>query len=338
MTAHPVDRTLRIGILGASSIGVDVIVRPALERGVRVVAIAARDRRRAEAFADEHGIDRVCADYAALVGDPEVNLVYNGLVNSLHTPWNLAAIAAEKDVFTEKPFAANADEARTVHGAAEQARVRVLEGMHYLYHPGMQDLLTLIRNGELGSLLSVESRMFIPSPPADNTRWRYDLAGGSLMDLGCYALHAVRTLGPFCGGEPRLVAARGAQRPGDPHLDQRVDAELEYPNGVRAIARTDLAHGSWDTSLRVRGTEGEATLVNFARPQDDDRILITSAHGSRVHHFGRTRTYDHQFAALTTALTTGAPFPTDSADAILTMQLIDNCYTALGLPLRESGR
>jgi predicted dehydrogenase len=75
--------------------------------------MAARDRRRAEAFAAQHGVERVLGSYADVVTDPEVEVVYNPLANALHGPWNLAAIAAGKHVLTEKPFASNAEEART---------------------------------------------------------------------------------------------------------------------------------------------------------------------------------------------------------------------------------
>jgi predicted dehydrogenase len=120
---------LRIGVLGAARIAELAIVSPARATGDRLVAVAARDRRRAEAFAAQHAIERVLDSYAEVVTDPEVDVVYNPLANSLHAPWNLAAIAAGKHVLTEKPFASNAVEAREVRDAAVAAGVTVLEGL-----------------------------------------------------------------------------------------------------------------------------------------------------------------------------------------------------------------
>ncbi|HEV3463343.1 MAG TPA: Gfo/Idh/MocA family oxidoreductase, partial [Actinomycetota bacterium] len=105
---------LRIGVLGAARIAALAIVDPARTTGDRLVAVAARDRRRAEAFAASHGVERVLDTYADVVTDPEVEVVYNPLANGLHGPWNLAAIAAGKHVLTEKPSASNAEEAREV--------------------------------------------------------------------------------------------------------------------------------------------------------------------------------------------------------------------------------
>ena len=92
---------LRIGVLGAARISGLAIAGPARTTGDRLVAVAARDRSRAEAFAAEHGVERVVDSYADVLADPEVEVVYNPLANSLHGPWNLAAVAAGRHVLTE---------------------------------------------------------------------------------------------------------------------------------------------------------------------------------------------------------------------------------------------
>src|SRR3954466_7971086 len=141
--------SLRIGVLGASRIAELAIVGPAHELGHRLVAVAARDPRRAELFAEKHGVERVLASYDDVVGDPDVDVVYNPLANALHAPWNLAAIAAGKPVLTEKPFARNRVEAQTVAAAAEAAGITVMEGFHYLFHPVTRRALELASDGTL---------------------------------------------------------------------------------------------------------------------------------------------------------------------------------------------
>jgi predicted dehydrogenase len=93
----------RIGILGAARIADQGIVAPAKTLGHELVAVAARDRARAEAFAAECGIAKVHDTYADVIADPDVDLVYNALVNSLHARWNIAALQAGKHVLSEKP-------------------------------------------------------------------------------------------------------------------------------------------------------------------------------------------------------------------------------------------
>ena len=74
---------LRIGVLGAARIAPDSIVTPASLTGARLVAIASRDRGRAEAFATTHGAERVLDTYATVINDPEVEAIYNPLANGL---------------------------------------------------------------------------------------------------------------------------------------------------------------------------------------------------------------------------------------------------------------
>ena len=305
---------LRIGVLGAARISEMSIVGPAAATGTRLVAVAARDRGRAEGFAKSHGVERVHDSYADVVADPEVEAIYNPLANSLHAPWNKAAILAGKHVLTEKPFASNTAEAAQVRDLARGRSLVLFEGFHYLYHPLMQRLMSLLADGELGELRRVESTMFMSAPAEGDPRWSLALAGGSLMDLGCYALHAQRVLGDFAGGEPTLLDATGAERAGVPGVDAWADADLEFPCGATGLARCSMTSDHWDMSLRVIGSAGEAYIPDFLYQKYDDRIIINSAAGERTEHCGNATSYTYQLQAfidavrLTTPLT--APTPT----------------------------
>ncbi len=199
--------SLRIGVLGASRIADLAIVGPAQQLGHRLVAVAARDRGRAELFAEKHGVERVLGSYAEVIADPEVDAIYNPLANSLHAPWNLAAIEAGKPVLTEKPFARNRSEAEQVAEAAQAAGVTVMEGFHYLFHPVMRRALEVAVDGTIGDMHHAEVRMAMPSPEASDPRWSFEMAGGALMDLGCYGLHIMRRL-----GHPSIIRAHANER------------------------------------------------------------------------------------------------------------------------------
>jgi predicted dehydrogenase len=121
---------LRLGILGAARITDLAIVKPSRVTGTRLVAVAARDRSRAAAFADAHGIEKVHDTYLDVIDDPDVEAVYNPLANSLHGPWNEVILAAGKHVFTEKPSASNAAEAEEVAVVAGGTDRQFFEGFH----------------------------------------------------------------------------------------------------------------------------------------------------------------------------------------------------------------
>ena len=325
---------LRIGVLGAARISELAIVNPAKTTGNRLVAVAARDRSRAEAFAGMHGIERVLDSYADVVTDSDVEVVYNPLANALHSPWNLAAIRAGKHVLTEKPFASNAEEAREVRDAAVKAGVTVLEGFHYLYHPVTRRLHALLDAGELGDLTHVEVDMVIPAPADDDPRWSLALAGGALMDLGCYSLHAHRVLARWAGGPPRLVAARGGERAGQPGVDEWLTADLEFPSGATGIAKCNMAGAERRMTYRVVGSRGEAVAANFVEPHVDDRVFVVTAGNKRVEALGKRSSYTYQLEALSAYVRDGVPLPIDMDDAVANMQLIDDCYRAAGFEPR----
>ena len=325
---------LRIGVLGAARIAELAIVKPARATGHRLVAVAARDRRRGEDFAQRHGVERALGSYAEVLADSEVEAIYNPLANALHGPWNLAAIRAGKPVLSEKPFASNTEEARAVRDAAAAAGVTVMEGFHYLYHPVTRRLHELLDRGELGEFRAAEIDMFMPAPDERDPRWSYELAGGALMDIGCYSLHAHRVLAPWAGGPPQVVAARGAERAGHPGVDEWLDADLEFPGGASGRMRCHMAADHRQYRCRIIGSRGEATALNFVEPHQDDRVVVTTAAGTRTEALGRRSSYTYQLEAFAAHLREGAPVPTGADDAVANMQLIDDCYRAAGLSRR----
>ncbi|WP_309093419.1 Gfo/Idh/MocA family oxidoreductase [Streptomyces sp.] len=329
---------LRIGVLGAARITERSLIDPARATGHRLVAVAARDRSRAEEFAARHGVERVASSYAELVADPEIDVVYNPLANGLHGPWNLAALAAGKHVLSEKPSASNAEEAAEVRAAAERAGTVFMEAFHYLFHPVTRRLHELLAAGELGELRRVEAMVAIAAPPEGDPRWSLPLAGGALMDLGCYSLHALRMLAPWAGGAPRLTASRAGERAGAPGVDEWLDADLEFPGGATGAARCHMAYGGLDMSIRIVGSRGEATAPNFVLPQLDDRVVVRTARGERTEHLGTRSSYAYQLQAFAARVRNGASLPLDADDAVATMRLVDACYRKAGFDPRPRTR
>ena len=215
---------LRIGILGAAQIAPQALINPAKENSeVVVAAVAARDASRARAFAAKHDIGRVHDDYDKLIADPDLDAVYNPLPNGLHGRWTRAALAAGKHVLCEKPFTANAAEAREIAELAAQSDRVVMEAFHYRYHPLALRVEEIIASGELGKLERVEAAMCFPLPKFSDIRYNYSLAGGATMDAGCYAVHMARTFG---GATPEVVSAQAKLR--DPQVDRAMTAELRF--------------------------------------------------------------------------------------------------------------
>lgn len=324
---------LRIGVLGAARITPNALVKPARAvEGVQVAAVAARDPARAAAFAAKHGIPRVLASYDEVVRDPQLDAVYIPLPNGLHAQWTLAAIAAGKHVLCEKPFTANAAEAQTVADAAVDTGLVVMEAFHFHYHPLIARVRQIIRE-EIGEVRRIETAMCFPLPRFADIRYQYALAGGALMDAGCYALTCARLLGP---GEPVVTGAQALTLRKDPRVDRAMRVELHYPTGATGVAETSM----WSSTLlriraRVIGEHGDLTITNYAAPQYFHRVTVRAGGRVRREKVAGEPTYTCQLRAFARAVggDTAANL-TPPEDAVRTMRLIDSAYAAAGLPLR----
>jgi len=322
---------VRIGVLGAARIVPGALIRPA--RGVpeaSVVVIAARDRERATRFAGKHGIAKVAADYGAVIDDPDVDAIYNPLPNGLHAQWTMAALEAGKHVLCEKPFTANATEAEEVAALAERAGLVVMEAFHYRYHPLAERMRTIVRSGELGALRHVEASFCFPLPKFSDIRYRYDLAGGAMMDAGCYAVHMARLLG---GEEPTVVSARAKLH--SPQVDRAMTVELSFPSGH--TGRTTCSMWSSDVlrlQAKAKGDRGRLEVFNPLAPQTWHRLKAETETGTRVEHLVRRPTYTYQLEAFCAAVLRGEPIFTPPPDSVANMRVIDAAYRAAGLKPR----
>lgn len=331
---------LRIGILGAAAIAPSALIEPAVNHpGCRVVAVAARDADRARAFATRHSIDTVHAGYRALIDDPEVDAIYNPLPNGLHGRWTRAAIEAGKHVLCEKPFAANAAEARAIATyGAEHPGVVVMEAFHWRYHPMAQRMIDLVgtpeRSGALGRIESASGSFCVPMYKPNDIRWDESLAGGALMDLGCYPLHMFRTL----LGEPTVLDAVARSVAG---IDRSMRARLSFDGVPARLSCSMWSSRLLNISLVIRGSLGTMRAVNPVLPHRGGWLRVTPRRGLAgtprplTERAARVSTYRCQLDAFVAAVRDGASFPTTAEDAVSTMTAIDAMYVAAGMAVRQ---
>jgi predicted dehydrogenase len=324
---------VRIGILGASRFAPMILIKPVRETAeVVVAAVADRDVSQARAFAAKHGIARVHESYEALIADPGLDAVYIVLPNSLHGRWTRAALAAGKHVLCEKPFMANAAEAREVADLAAKSDRVVMEAIQYRYHPLTLRVEQIIASGELGKLERVDVALCVLLPKRSNANvYDYSLAGGALMDAGVYAVDMLRTFG---GSTPEVVSAqaklRGAQ------IDRAMTAELRFTSWLTGRIRCALwSSDLFRASAKVVGDQGQLRWLSPAAPHLFPRLSVRSSDGKRVERFSRRVTYAYQLDAFAAAMLRGQPVKTTPEDAVENMTVIDAIYRAAGLPLRQ---
>jgi predicted dehydrogenase len=329
-------KPLRIGVLGAARISPNAIVTPSQTGLGRLVAVAARDEARSRKFAEDHGVEKILDSYQEVLDDPDVEVVYNPLPNGLHAVWNLRALEAGKHVLSEKPAVANAEQAREILEAATSSKAKFMEAFHYRYHPVMEKMLDLVASGELGVILHVDIEAGFPLDAQDDVRLDFELAGGALMDVGCYAVHALRHIGTSLGGEPTVTSATATESETHPGIDEHMEATLQFPSGATARFVTSFGFTTPRFTLRIEGDQSLAYAYNFLAGQDDDRVIVIRGGIPAVSYLGTTPSYEYQLQALRNHIKKGSPIHSGPEDSLAQAELIDALYEAAGLPIRPS--
>jgi D-xylose 1-dehydrogenase (NADP+, D-xylono-1,5-lactone-forming) len=280
--------TVRWGALSTARITVPVLAGARASDRVEFVAVASRDRERAERFARQHGIGRAYGGYATLLEDPDVDAVYISLPNALHVEWTLRALEAGKHVLCEKPMSRRAAEVEAAFDAAERAGLVLSEGFMWRHHPQTHLVERLVGAGTIGRLRTIRAsfsfQLAAVHGPAD-TRFDPALGGGALMDVGCYCISATRLF----GGEPERV--HGEQVVGDTGVDVVFAGTLRLTDDVLAHFDCGFVVPFRD-ELELVGENGSLFLddpwhiytpgIELRRESGVERIDVASADSYRL--------------------------------------------------------
>lgn len=323
---------VRIGVLGCAHIVKAVLLDPALVvPDIAIVAVGSRDAAKAAAYAAEHAIARSHGAYQAVLDDPDVEVVYNPLPNSLHAEWTIRALEAGKAVLCEKPLANNATEARRMAEAAAACGRPLIEAFHYRYHPVARFIDQTIRSGALGRLRRLDVRLKIKSARLtdDNIRFQPELGGGSTMDLGAYCINMLR----MCVGE-EPVATAATPTLHSPQIDVAMQATLAFPGG--AVATFECSHraDAFETWLVVEGERGTLRCDNPFLPPPGIEVTVEADGQIRATRFDDPATYVFQARALVDVVRHGATILTPGSDGVANMAAIDAVYRKAGLAMR----
>jgi predicted dehydrogenase len=290
---------LRWGIIGTGTIAKTFAKGVADSRTGVVVAVGSRDQRSADAFADAFSIPRRHPSYDALLADPQVQAVYISTPHPMHKAWAVKAAAAGKHILCEKPIGVNAAEAAEIIAAARRHDVFLMEAFMYRCHPQIAKLVELIRDGTIGQVRVVQATFAFHAPlPYDPTSrlLAKELAGGGILDVGCYPASFCRLVAGAAAGQPfaeptELVATGYLGRTG---VDEWTVASAKFPGPVGSDGTpggdilAQLSTGvqcDQENVARVYGSEGWILLPNPWNPSLDGSParLVVHRRGEPAH-------------------------------------------------------
>lgn len=336
-------RTLRWGVLGTGNIARQFMVGIAASTRNRVVAVGSRRTATASRFSTDHAVPTAHTGYARLVTDPQVDAVYVALPNALHHPWTLAALRAGKHVLCEKPMGASRAEAEEMFDTATREGRVLTEAFMFRSHPLLHRIQRRVADGAIGKLTAVRTSFcFVTRKVRGNIRFSAALAGGALMDVGCYCIGFSRF---FAGAEPNQVTATARLHRGG--VDVYTAATLRFPNGVVASFACGMDAQADNTAL-ISGNEGYIQIPvpwkpgQVRNPYIMGRMATPLQDGARGRRGPQQRAY-HVSARrpLVTLMTDdfaravfdGAPPVVDRRDALGNMQVLDDLRRAVGVAI-----
>jgi predicted dehydrogenase len=310
---------LRWGILGVAHINDRLLPAFARSAHAELIAIASRDSERAHAAATAAGIPRAHAGYLALLDDSSVDAVYIPLPNTLHAEWTRRAAERGKHVLCEKPLCPTAPQAREVVDYCRARKIVLMDGFMWPHHPRTARLRQLLDSGTIGAVQHVAGTFTFPLTPLEpsNIRLQPALAGGSLLDVGCYPVSGIRWA---FGEEPVTVYATA-------RYDYGVDLEM---SGVLRLA--DGRVGTFDCGftlpsrswLEITGSEGVVTVPEMWVP--GPRATFTVRRAGRPDEEVAVEGADqivHMLDDFCRAALHGEPLRPDPEEAVRTLRVLD---------------
>ncbi|MEU8207033.1 Gfo/Idh/MocA family oxidoreductase [Streptosporangium sp. NPDC049046] len=279
---------VRMGVLSCADIAWRRTL-PAMAEAPAVlpVAVASRDAAKAETFARRFGCDAVTG-YGNLLERPDVEAVYIPLPTGLRAEWVDRALRAGKHVLAEKPLATSRAEAERLLTLAEERDLLLVENLVFPHHSQHEEVGRLLDDGTIGRLRSFTGDFGIPPRDPRDFRYRPELGGGALFEVGVYPIRAARLfLGDdleVCGAFLRYDAASG--------VDVEGSALLCSPGGVTAQIRFGFEH-SYRSSYALWGSEGSILLDRAYTPPDSMRPVVRIERQDLVQE--RTLAADRQF-------------------------------------------
>jgi predicted dehydrogenase len=264
---------VRWGVLGVARIATEKVI-PAMQRGrwSEVVAIASREKPRAEAAAARLGIPRAFGSYEELLADPGIDAIYNPLPNHLHVPWTVRAAERGKHVLCEKPIALSADEARQLVAVRDRTGVKIQEAFMVRTHPQWQKARALVREGRIGDARAMIGAFSYFNDDPGNIRNVPELGGGGLLDIGCYLINTSRFV---FGREPRRAMGLIER---DPALgvDRLASMMLDF-DGAHLVGTCGTQMVPYQR-VHILGTRGRIEIeIPFNAPRDRPcRLFVDS--------------------------------------------------------------
>lgn len=313
--------TVNWGILSTAKIGTQKVI-PSIQQAdsCTVTAIASRSPQKAQYTAEKLDISRYYSSYENLLKDQEIDAIYNPLPNHLHVPYTIKAVEAGKHVLCEKPIALDEEEARELLKTSQKyADIKVMEAFMYRFHPQWVRAKSMVKNGRIGRLQTVESMFSYYNKDPNDIRNNAEMGGGGLMDIGCYCISLSRFL---FNKEPENILGEWKIDP-QFKIDYLASGILNFGSGLSTF--TCATQTAPQQEVNIIGTEGRIVIdIPFNAPLNKETSIWKFKNNSKEEIvIEPANQYMIQAEKFAESILKGFPPPTPLEDAIQNMITID---------------
>jgi predicted dehydrogenase len=241
---------------------------PALraDPGIDLVAVASRDAAKAARYAERFGAVAVVG-YQTLLDRDDVTAVYIPVPTGLHAEWIGRALRAGKHVLAEKPLTTDPAETKRLLAYARSARLVLMENFMFTHHSQHDAVAALVGDGVIGQVRGFASTFTIPPLASCDIRYRPELGGGCLLDVGGYPIRASQL---FLGPDLQVCGSTLHYKSG---VDVAGAALLTTPEGISAQLSFGMVH-TYRSNYEIIGTEGRIRLERAFTPPPDHKPIV----------------------------------------------------------------
>lgn len=259
-------KKIRWGIVGPGAIANKFAQAIKNVDTAELVAVASRSLERGRTFAELYGIELVFDSYELMAASDRVDAVYVATPHPFHLPCTELFLKNKKHVLCEKPLCINANEVVRLSECAKSNGVFLMEAMWTRFLPAVIKAKEMVDSGVIGDVLGLEADFCYRSSPDEEAKlFENSLAGGSLLDVGVYALHFAHM---FLGDSPELISAVAAK---EFEVDTHTVMTLKYPSGAIASLSSATRVKKRETAY-IYGTKGTLFFPSFYDAEEFELI------------------------------------------------------------------
>ncbi|MHB1628496.1 MAG: Gfo/Idh/MocA family protein [Bacilli bacterium] len=324
------NKKVRWGVLGCARIAIGAVI-PGIQQSKtgEVVAIASRDKSKAQAAARDLGIPHAYDGYEKLLSDDGIDAVYIPLPNHLHKEWTVRAAEAGKHVLCEKPLALNAEEALHMVDACERAGVKLAEAFMYRHHPRHDRIKAIVQSGEIGVLRGIHGTFtFNNAQDTANVRVKRSMGGGALYDVGCYPISAARFI---LETEPEAATVHAFFSPEHDDVDMMASGLIEFPGHVGMTFDCSM-WAEFRNTLEILGADGRIEVPSAFVGSPDFTVIAKGER--REETFPQLNQYSLQADSFGRSILFDEPLRFEPMDGVKNMRAIDACLLSAQTRMR----